>query len=52
VEFTVIKGKGQASLGREMAIKLGVLALSEDICRNSLKKKRTCSRKYKPCFEA
>lgn len=51
MEFTVIKGKGQASLGSEMAIKLGVLALSEDVCRNSLKKEEDMLQVYKTCFE-
>ena len=49
-EFTVIKGEGQALLGRETAIQLGVLALSEELCINSLKEEDTLQ-KYKPCFE-
>ena len=33
-----------------MAIKLGVLALSEDVCCNSLKKEEDMLQKYKTCF--
>ena len=48
-EFTVIKGKGQALLGRETATQLNVSCLGEEVSVNALKQEDIFD-KYKPCF--